>query len=88
MAHIERSELFLQAARQLGLNGDHLERVLQPIEWALERDPEFFPLVPGTVLRLATTRPFPPAIPAYRLVYSVEGDACVLRSIAHVAGSE
>lgn len=85
MALVERSEIFVQAAGRLGLSARQLDRLLEPIEWTLARDPESFPRIDGTQFRVATTLPFPPSIPPYRVVYSVEGNTATLRSIGQIS---
>ena len=65
-----------------------LDEMLWIITWALSREPEHYPLVPGTKsLHMVMTDPFPDA-PEIRIWYSYDDTRVFLHSIELVEGQE
>ena len=62
----EQSKLIQPDARRL-------DEQLASVEWAIATNPEAFPQIPGTILRMIKTDPFPDA-PPLRVFFSIDDD--------------
>lgn len=85
MAEVRRSISFNESLQRLNPSppAGLLDKILESVELRISRDPTAYPVVEGTGLRMAFTRGFPPAVPPYRVIYSVDGpDLCTLRHIS------
>jgi hypothetical protein len=83
---IKYDPLFESAASAIQPDAKRLDAQLRGAEWAIATKPEAFDLVPGTILRILKTDPWPDA-PPLRIYFSIDDDTtCTLRWIEIVEG--
>ena len=75
MRDVRETELFADAKAALGVDPRALDEALRAVTWALSREPEIFPTLPGKRTRQAfTTRTARmPALAVYFVVREDEG---------------
>ncbi|MHB1006597.1 MAG: hypothetical protein ACYC3S_13285 [Chloroflexota bacterium] len=74
-----RSHRFEDQAQSLHLEIRRLDEQLRGLEWVVANNPEYYPEVPGTKLRVAKTQGFPNA-PRLRIHYTIDNaHVCTLQ---------
>ncbi|HLB12897.1 MAG TPA: hypothetical protein VJA25_03125 [Dehalococcoidia bacterium] len=78
---VRRSELFEQNVSLIHPHAPRLDEQLRGVEWAVATNPEAFPTIPGTSLRLVKTDPFPGA-PPLRVYFTIDDEnTCTLQYV-------
>lgn len=78
---VRRDQLFEQNARLIQPDAPRLDEQLQGVEWVIATNPEACPRIPGTLLRLVKTDPFPGA-PPLRIYFTIDDEnTCTMQYI-------
>lgn len=70
---IRRHALFEDGARALQSDAKRFDEQMIGVEWAIATNPEKYPLIEGTNVRVVKTEPWPGA-PVLRVIFRIDDD--------------